>query len=117
MAMLPGDYKRRIQSANRGASVGAGYAVDPVPVPGDSQPHKVAVHGSVITVIILLATSSAGMNVWFQDANGVKQMLIPGALIAKDYKVHFYCPWDLYISSDEPVLVGVAPPSKGNTTA
>jgi hypothetical protein len=115
MAMQSGDYKRRVQSANRGASVGAGFAVDPVPVPGDNLPHEVAAAGNTVTVISLLFTSTAGMNVWFQDSTGTKQELIPGATIARDYKLHFYCPWPLYVSCDVAVLVMVAPLSKGET--
>ncbi len=115
--MLAGDYKRRIQSAAKSAAVGAGYANDPVPVPADSQPHEVAPAGSVVTLLSINATSTAGVDEYFQDANGTKQTIMSGVTIARDYKQNFYCPWPLYVSTDVSVIVYVSPPSKGNTTA
>ncbi len=117
MSMLAGDYKRRIQTAQKGALVGAGYQVDPVPVAPDNAPHEVAQAGSVITVLSINTTSTAGVNEWFQDANGTKQDIMTGATVARDYKQHFYCPWPVYVSTDVGVTVFVSPPSKGSTTA
>jgi len=115
MAMLPGDYKRRIQSATRGASVGSGYACDPVMVDPDNLPHQVCPAGSVVTILSINTTSTAGVNEWFQDSAGNRQEIMMGATIARDYKQHFYCPWPLYVSTDVNVTVFVAPASKGNT--
>ena len=117
MAMLAGDYKRRLQSANKGALVGAGYVVDPVPVPPDGNAHEVAPAGSVVTVLSINATSTAGVNEYFKDANGTIQDIMTGATIARDYKQHFYCPWPVYVTTDVSVTVFVSPPSKGSTTA
>lgn len=117
MAMLPGDYKRRIQSTNRAAGVNSGYACSPVMVPPDSNPHKVCVAGSVVTLMTINVTSTTGVNMWFQDSAGTKQDILIGALTARDYKLHFYAPWPVYVSTDVNTTVIVADPSKGNTTA
>ena len=117
MALLPGDYKRRVQSTNRGAAVNSGYANSPVHVPATSAAFEVAAVGSVITLTSINVTSTAGVNMWFQDSNGTKQMIMTGALTARDYKQGFYCPWPLYISTDVDVTCYIAPPSKGDTNA
>jgi hypothetical protein len=114
MSMLPGDYKRRVQSTNRGAAVNSGYGVSPVHVPANAAT-EVAAAGSVITLTSINVTSTAGVNMWFQDANGTKQMILAGALTARDYKQNFYCPWPVYVSTDVDVTCYVAPPSKGAT--
>ena len=116
MAMLPGDYKRRVQTAQRGALTSSGWANDPVPVEPDNQPHEIVAAGGCVTLMSINATSTAGVNMWFQDANGTKQGIVNGATIARDYKQHFYCPWPVYVSSDVNVTCYVAAPSKGNTT-
>jgi hypothetical protein len=115
MAMLAGDYKRRVQTAQRGALVGAGFSNDPIHVPAGSSNFEVCPAGSVVTLLSINVTSSAGVNEWFQDANGNKQMILVGALTARDYKQHFYCPWALYVSTDADLTIMVCPPSKGNT--
>lgn len=114
MALLPGDYKHRVQSANKSAAVGAGWSNDPVHVPATNG-FKVAVQASVITLMSINVTSTAGVNMWFQDSAGTRQIILAGALTARDYKMHFYCPWDLWISTDVDVTVYVCPPSKGAT--
>jgi hypothetical protein len=111
--MLPGDYTRRIQTAQKGALVGAGFANDPVHVPGGATNFKVCTSGSVITLVSVNVTSTAGVNEFFQDSAGTTQMIMAGALTARDYKQHFYCPWPVYISTDVDVTVYVCPPSKG----
>ena len=116
MAMLPGDYKRRVQSANKSASVGAGFSNSPVHVPGDSQPHQVSQAGMVVTLLSINATSTAGVLEYFQDSAGTKQVIMSNALTPRDYKQHFYCPWPVYVVSDVDVTVYVAGTSKGNTT-
>lgn len=116
MAMLPGDYKRRRVTAQLGANIGAGTANDPVMVTGDGNPHKVVPATGVLTVLSVMATSTSGVNMWFQDSAGTKQMLISDELVSRDYRLHFYCPWDLWFSSDVPLLVICYAPSKGNTT-
>lgn len=113
MAMLPGDYTRRTQTAQKGALVGAGYVVSPVHVPAGSTNFKVCTSGSVVTVFSVNATSSTGVNEWFQDSKGTIQMIMSGVLIARDYKQHFYCPWSLYVSTDVDLTIMVAPPAKG----
>jgi len=114
MAMLPGDYTRRTQSAQKGASTSSGYAVDPVHVSSNNRFH-VCTSGSVITLTSINVTSTAGVNMWFEDSAGTRQIIMAGALTARDYKQHFYCPWDVYISTDVDVTVFVSPPSKGAT--
>jgi len=114
MAMLAGDYTRRLQSARVGASIGAGYLVDPVPISPSETGQEACPSGSVVTSISLNATSTAGMNVWFQDANGNKQGVYTGCLVARDYRNQFYCPWPLYVSCDQNVTVFCAPPAKGS---
>lgn len=111
--MLPGDYTRRTQTAQKGALVSSGYAASPVHVPAASTNFKVCTPGSVITVLSVNATSSAGVNEWFQDSAGNKQTIMSGVLIARDYKQHFYCPWPVYVSTDADITVFVTPPSKG----
>lgn len=115
MAMLPGDYKRRVQTTNRGAAVNSGYAVEAVPVAPDSKPHEVCQAGGVVTTMSINVTSTAGVNMWFQDANGTIQEIVTGAINARDYKQNFYAPWPVYVVSDVNVTVYVAAPSKGNT--
>lgn len=115
MAMLPGDYKRRVQTTNRGAAVNSGYAVEPVPVDPDNQNHEVCQAGGVVTLMSINTTSTAGVNMWFQDANGTKQGIVNGATAARDYKQNFYCPWPVYVSTDVNVTCYIAPTSKGNT--
>lgn len=112
--MLPGDYTRRYQSANKGALTSAGYTVDPVNIPVGASNFHVCTSGSVITVLSINATS-AGTNMFFKDANGTVQAIVTGATTARDYKGHFYCPWDVYISTDVNCTVYVSPPSKGAT--
>lgn len=116
MAMILGDYKRRVQTAQRGALTSSGWANDPVTVPPDSQPHQVCQAGGVVTLMSINATSTAGVNMWFQDSAGTKQGIINGALVARDYKQQFYCPWPVYVSSDVNVTCYVTATSKGNTT-
>lgn len=113
MAMLAGDYTRRTQTAQKGALVGAGYANDPVHVPAGSTNFEVCTSGSVITLLSINVTSSTGVYEFFKDANGTVQEIMEGALTARDYKQHFYCPWPVYISTDADVTVYVSPPSKG----
>jgi len=115
MAMLAGDYKRRIQTTNRGAAVNSGYAVSPVHVPASSGNFEVAPVGSVVTLMSVNVTSTAGVNMYFQDSAGTRQMIVAGALTARDYKMNFYCPWPVYVSTDADVTVYIAAPAKGNT--
>lgn len=115
MAMLPGDYKRRVQTTNKGAAVNSGYAVAPVPVAPDEKPHQVCQAGTVITLMSINATSTAGVNMWFQDANGTQQEILTGAVNARDYKMNFYCPWPVYVSTDVNVTVYIAGIAKGAT--
>ena len=115
MAMLPGDYKRRVFSTNKGAAVNSGYANSPVFVAGGETAFEVCPAGSVITTLSINATSTAGVSEWFQDANGTRQYIMTAALTARDYKQNFYCPWPVYINTDVSVTVYVAPPSKGAT--
>lgn len=115
MAMLAGDYKRRIQSTNRGAAVNSGYAVSPVHLAGGETGAQVATAGSVITLTSINVTSTAGVQMYFQDSAGTKQYIMEGALTARDYKQNFYCPWPVYITTDVDVTVFVAPGAKGNT--
>ena len=117
MAMLPGDYKRRVGSTNRAAAITSGYAVSPFPVPAGSANIQVAAAGSVITLTSINATSTAGVNMFFKDSANTKQQIMSGVTIARDYKQNFYCPWPVYVSTDVDVTVYVSPPSKGNTTA
>ena len=116
MAMLAGDYKRRVWSTNRGAAVNSGYAVSPVHFAGGEIAAEVTAAGSVITVTSINVTSSAGVSMWFQDSAGTKQYIMQGVLTARDYKQNFYCPWPVYITTDVDVTVYVAPLSKGETT-
>lgn len=115
MAMLPGDYKRRIQSTNRASAVNSGYANSPVEVPGGTSGFEVCQAGGVVCLTSINVTSTAGVNMWFQDANGTKQQIMAAAVVARDYKQNFYCPWPVYISTDVNVTCYVAAPSKGNT--
>lgn len=114
MAMLSGDYKHRVNTAQKGALVSAGYMVDPVHVPAGATNFKVAAAGSVIKTFSINATST-GTNEFFQDSAGTIQMIMAGATVARDYKQDFYCPWPLYVSSDVDCTVYVCPPSKGST--
>jgi hypothetical protein len=115
MAMLPGDYKRRIQTTNRGAAVNSGYAVLPVAVDPDEKPHEVCQAGGVVTLMSINATSTAGVNMWYQDSAGNTQQIVNGAINARDYKQNFYAPWPVYVSTDVNVTCYIAAPSKGNT--
>lgn len=117
MALLPGDYKRRIFSTNRGAAVNSGYANSPVHFAGGETGAEVTGAGSVIVLTSLNVTSSSGLSMWFQDSAGTKQYIIEGALTARDYKMNFYCPWPVYITTDVDTTVYVAPTSKGDTNA
>jgi len=117
MALLPGDYKRRVQTTNRGAAVNSGYAVVPVHIPGGSTNFEVAVAGSVITTTSINVTSTNGLHMWYQDASNTRQDIIQGALTARDYKQNFYCPWPVYVTTDVDVTCYVAAPSKGDTNA
>jgi hypothetical protein len=114
--MLAGDYKRRSQSTTRGAMVNSGFAVDPVHVPSGATNLQVCAAGAVITALSVNVLSSTGVNLYFKDANGTIQMIMAGALTARDYKLGFYCPWPVYISSDVDATVFVCPSSKGSTT-
>jgi hypothetical protein len=113
--MIQGDYKRRIQSTNRGSAVNSGYAVSPVYFAGGETGAQVCSTGSVITGFSINATSSAGVSMWFQDSAGTKQPILSGALTARDYNQKFYCPWPVYITTDASITVYVAASSKGNT--
>jgi hypothetical protein len=115
MALIQGNYSFRTFSTNRGALVNSGYAVSPVHFAGGETGAEVAAVGSVITVTSINATSSAGVSMWFQDSAGTRQFIIEGALIARDYKQNFYCPWPVYITTDTDVTVYVAPLAKGTT--
>jgi hypothetical protein len=115
MALLPGDYKRRVFSTNKGAAVNSGYAVSPVYFAGGETGAEVAAAGSVITVTSVNVTSTGGVSMWFQDSAGTKQYILQGALTARDYKQNFYCPWPVYITTDVSVTIYVAPPAKGAT--
>lgn len=114
MAMIQGDYKRRVQSTNRGAAVNSGYAVSPVNF-ASATAAEVCPAGSVITQTSINVTSSGGVSLWFQDSAGTKQYIMRGVLTARDYKQNFYCPWPVYITTDTDVTVYVAAASKGNT--
>lgn len=116
MAMLPGDYKRRVQSAGTAAGVSSGYRVSPVHVPGGAAAFEVVQAGGVVALTSINVTSTAGVNMWFQDSTGTRQIIMAGALTARDYKQHFYCPWPVYISTDVDVTCFVVAPSKGATT-
>lgn len=119
MAMLSGDYKRRVQSTNRGAAVNSGYAVEPVEIPNGISNFEICGAGSVITLTsINVAPGSGGINMWFQDSAGTKQGIITGAVTARDYKQNFYCPWPVYIEMPDTtanVTVYVASTAKGAT--
>lgn len=114
MALLPGDYKHRVSSTTKNSAVTSGFANSPVHV-SSTTGFRVAVQASVITLLSINVTSTAGVNMWFQDSAGTKQPIMSGALTARDYKMGFYCPWDVYISTDADVTVYVCPPSKGAT--
>ena len=113
MAMLPGNYQHRVYSTNKGAAINSGYACSPVQLAGGETAFEVCPAGSVITVLSINATSTAGVSEWFQDSAGTKQFIMQGALTARDYKQNFYCPWPVYITTDASVTVYVAPPAKG----
>lgn len=115
MALLPGNYKHRVFTTNRGAAVNSGYAVSPVNFAGGETGVEVANAGAVITTTSINVTSSTGVSMWFQDSSGAKQYIMRGALTARDYKQNFYCPWPVYITTDVDTTVYVAPLSKGNT--
>lgn len=113
MALLPGDYTRRTQSAQRGAAVTSGFANDPVHIPAGATNFQICSSGSVVVLLSINVTSTSGVNMFFQDSAGTKQMIMAGALTARDYKQHFYCPWPVYISTDADCTVFVCPPAKG----
>ena len=115
MAMLPGDYKSRIGSTNRGAAINSGLAVSPVYFAGGETGAQVTGAGSIITTTSVNATSTSGVSMWFQDTAGTKQYIMQGALTARDYKQNFFCPWPVYITTDASVTVYVAPLAKGET--
>lgn len=115
MAMLPGDYKRRVNSTQRNSSVTSGFANVPVHVPAGATNFEVCQASSVVVNLSINATS-AGTNLYFKDSAGTVQEIMSGATTARDYKLHFYCPWPLYISSDVDCTVTVSAPAKGNTT-
>jgi len=114
MAMNAGDYKRRVQATNTAAGVNAGFQNSAVHIPAGETNFKVTSATSVVTLLSINATSAA-TNVWFQDSAGNKQEIAMGLTVARDYKWSFYCPWDLYISTDVDCTVIVHAPSKGNT--
>ena len=115
MAMLAGDYTRRTQTAQKGALTSSGFTVDPVHVPAGSSQFQICTSGSVVTLTSINVTSTAGVNMFFKDSAGTIQIIMSGALTARDYKQHFYAPWPVYVSTDVDVTCYVSPPSKGAT--
>lgn len=99
MAMLPGDYTRRTVSTQRNASITAGTGNDVINVPAGYTNFELCPETSVFVGLSINATSS-GTNLFFKDSNGTVQVIAPALTIARDYKLPFYCPWPLYISTD-----------------
>lgn len=115
MAMLAGDYTRRVCSTQRNSAVTAGTGNDPVHIPANSTNFKICQESAVFVTLSINATST-GTNLFFQDTNGTTQMVAVGLTVARDYKLHFYCPWPLYISTDVDCTAIVSPAGK-NVTA
>jgi hypothetical protein len=113
MAMLPGDYTRRTQTAQKGALTSSGYACSAVHVPAGATNFQVCSSGSVITVTSVNGATTSGLFMYFQDTAGTRQSIILGGTGSRDYKQNFYCPWPVYVSVDADTTVYVAPPSKG----
>lgn len=113
MPMLPGDYTRRTNSTQRTLSAISGFGADAVHIAAGATNFQICSSGSVITNLSVNVTSTAGVNLFFKDSSGTIQMIMAGALTARDYKGSFYCPWPLYISTDVDCTIFVCPPSKG----
>lgn len=101
MAMLAGDYTRRTRSTQGNSAVSAGLLVLPFHIPNSTQgDFQVANESSVCTGFsINIAPSSGSVNVFFQDSAGTKQDIAMGLTTARDYRIPFYCPWPLFIST------------------
>jgi hypothetical protein len=117
----PGNYKGRTKSAQLAAAVSSGFRCDPVHVPAGVSNFVVCPAGSVVTIMsINVAPSAGGITTSFANSNtgGPGDIIVNSAVLARDYKQNFYCPWPLLVSTPgngEDVTFFVYPPAKGTS--